>query len=74
MRVSVISEEGEPPMPATSLTKLEEAHEKEVVSRVSKYLANIGYHNFNPNNVWMLEEPVLEKIRGNAKRIYQKLR
>lgn len=42
-------------MAFTSLEDLEEAHEKEVVSRVSKYLSNIGYNNFNPNSIWMLE-------------------
>lgn len=58
---------------ATSLENLEKAHEAEVVARVSKYLSNIGYKNFNPNNVWMLEEPILEKLQGNAKRVYQQL-
>lgn len=57
----------------SSLESLEKAHEKEVVSRVSKYLSNIGYSNFNPNNIWMLEEPILEKLRGNSKRVYQQL-
>ncbi|MGX9517997.1 hypothetical protein ACWX0P_03880 [Vibrio mediterranei] len=60
-------------MAFSSLESLEEAHEKEVVSRVSKYLSNIGYSNFNPNNIWMLEEPILEKLRGNSKRVYQQL-
>ncbi|MBN3492048.1 hypothetical protein [Vibrio neptunius] len=60
-------------MAFASLESLEEAHEKEVVSRVSKYLSNIGYSNFNPNNIWMLEEPILEKLRGNSKRVYQQL-
>ncbi|MBF4340766.1 hypothetical protein EAY39_08180 [Vibrio anguillarum] len=60
-------------MAFTSLEDLEKAHEKEVVSRVSKYLSNVGYTNFNPNNIWMLEEPVLEKLQGNAKRVYQQL-
>ncbi|HCE2582293.1 TPA: hypothetical protein NKQ43_002572 [Vibrio parahaemolyticus] len=57
----------------SSLESLEKEHEKEVVSRVSKYLSNIGYSNFSPNNIWMLEEPILEKLRGNSKRVYQKL-
>ncbi len=60
-------------MAFASLESLEKAHEKEVVSRVSKYLSNIGYSNFNPNDVWMLEEPILEKLRGNSKRVYQQL-
>lgn len=60
-------------MAFSSLESLEKAHEKEVVSRVSKYLSNIGYSNFNPNNIWMLEEPILEKLRGNSKRVYQQL-
>lgn len=60
-------------MASTSLEDLEEAHEKEVVSRVSKYLSNVGYNNFNPNSIWMLEDPILEKLQGNAKRVYQQL-
>ncbi|MCG6387525.1 hypothetical protein [Vibrio fluvialis] len=60
-------------MAISSLEELEKEHEKEVVSRVSKYLSNIGYENFNPNNIWMLEDPLLEKLQGNAKRIYQQL-
>lgn len=60
-------------MASTSLENLEKAHEKEVVSRVSKYLSNIGYNNFNPNSIWMLEDPILEKLQGNAKRVYQQL-
>ncbi|NOH68754.1 hypothetical protein [Vibrio rotiferianus] len=60
-------------MASTSLRELEKAHEKEVVSRVSKYLSNIGYQNFNPNNIWMLENPIFEKLQGNAKRVYQQL-
>lgn len=60
-------------MASSSLEALEKAHEKEVTSRVSKYLSNIGY-NFNPNNIWMLEEPILEKLQGSAKRVYQQLR
>ncbi|EPT9499139.1 hypothetical protein ACVTP5_000281 [Vibrio parahaemolyticus] len=60
-------------MASSSFDQLEKAHENEMVSRVSKYLSNIGYKNFNPNNIWMLEEPILEKLRGNAKRVYQQL-
>lgn len=60
-------------MALTSIEALNKAHEIEVVSRVSKYLSNIGYKNFNPNNIWMLEEPILEKLRGNSKRTYQEL-
>ena len=60
-------------MASTSLEVLEKEHEKEVTSRVSKYLSNIGYNNFNPNNIWMLEEPILEKLQGKAKRVYQQL-
>ncbi len=52
---------------ATSLESLEKAHEIEVVARVSKYLSNIGYKNFNPNNIWMLEEPILEKLQSEEK-------
>lgn len=60
-------------MALTSIDDLNKAHETEVVSRVSKYLSNIGYKNFNPNNIWMLEEPIFEKLLGNSKRTYQKL-
>ncbi|WP_343289924.1 hypothetical protein AAIA71_26625 [Vibrio harveyi] len=60
-------------MAFTSLEELNRAHEIEVVSRVSTYLSNIGYKNFNPNNIWMLEEPIFEKLRGNSKRTYQEL-
>lgn len=60
-------------MAFTSLEDLEKAHEKEVVSRVSKYLSNVGYSNFNPNDIWMLEEPIFEKLQGTAKRVYQQL-
>jgi len=60
-------------MAITSIEALDRAHEIEVVSRVSKYLSNVGYKNFNPNNVWMLEEPILEKLRGNSKRTYRDL-
>ncbi|MFH0289497.1 hypothetical protein ACGRSR_18040 [Vibrio owensii] len=61
-------------MASSSFDQLEKAHENEMVSRVSKYLSNIGMpKNFNPNNIWMLEEPILEKLRGNAKRVYQQL-
>ncbi len=60
-------------MAFTSLEQLEKAHEKEVVSRISKYLSNVGYSKFNPNNIWMLENPMFEKLRGNANRVYQKL-
>lgn len=61
-------------MTISSLHQLEKAHEQEVVSRVSQYLSNIGYQNFNPNNIWMLEEPILEKLQGNAKRVYRQLK
>ncbi|CAK2190469.1 conserved hypothetical protein [Vibrio crassostreae] len=60
-------------MALISIDDLNKAHETEVVSRVSKYLSNIGYQNFNPNNIWVLEEPIFEKLRGNSKRTYQKL-
>ncbi|WP_215407650.1 hypothetical protein [Vibrio gigantis] len=60
-------------MAFTSIQELDKAHEIEMVSRVSKYLSNIGYKNFNPNGLWMLEDPILEKLRGNSKRTYQKL-
>lgn len=60
-------------MASSSLEQLEQAHEKEVVARVSKYLSNIGYQNFNPNDIWMLENPIFEKLQGNAKRVYQQL-
>lgn len=60
-------------MAFTSIEELDKSHEIEMVSRVSKYLSNIGYKNFNPNSLWILEEPILEKLRGNSKRTYQKL-
>lgn len=60
-------------MAIKNINFINQQHEKEMVSKVSKYLSNIGYKNFNPNNLFLIEDPILKRLRGNANRVFEKL-
>lgn len=58
---------------ATTLSKLEELHDKQASAIVRKYLSNLKYQP-NPNDIfWMYHDPQVKKQLGRSAKVFYKL-